>query len=159
MLNSLRKLLFNDEQDEQQKSYSDQSKRNEHNLEIATCALFIELAKADGDFSDEERDFIISLMKKCFNLSESEVSIIFELAEQKVDKSISTYEFTSELNNHFSQEEKVSVIKNLWRLIYTDKKLNAYEDSLIKKVGMTLNLEHKQIIDLKLLVKKELNID
>jgi uncharacterized tellurite resistance protein B-like protein len=159
MLNSLRKLLFNGEQDDQQKSFSDKSKGKEHKLEIATCALFIELAKADGDFSEQERDFIISMMKKCFNLDESEVNIIFELAEQKVDKSISIYEFTSELNNQFTQAEKESVIKNLWRLIYTDKKLNAYEDSLIKKIGLTMNLEHKQIIDLKLLVKKELNID
>lgn len=159
MLNSLRKLLFNDEQNDQPKSFSDKSTDKEHKLEIATCALFIELAKADGDFSEQERDFIISMMKKCFNLDESEVNIIFELAEQKVDKSISIYEFTSELNNQFTQAEKESVIKNLWRLIYTDKKLNVYEDSLIKKIGLTMNLEHKQIIDLKLLVKKELNID
>ncbi len=159
MLNSLRKLLFNEDKDENRNSSSDKSASKEHKLEIATCALFIELAKADGDFSAQERDFIIEMMRRCFNLDELEVKIIFEVAEQNVDKSISIYEFTSELNNHFNQTEKESIIKNLWRLIYTDKKLNAYEDSLIKKIGMTMNLEHKQIIDLKLSVKRELNID
>lgn len=159
MLSSLRKLLFFDESDAQRESFSDKSISKEHRLEIATCALFIELAKADGDFTEEERVFIISTMKKCFNLQDSEVKVIFEIAENKVDKSISIYEFTSELNNRLAQSEKESVVKNLWRLIYTDKRLNAYEDSLIKKIGLTMNLEHKQIIDLKLSVKRELNID
>jgi uncharacterized tellurite resistance protein B-like protein len=159
MLNSLKKFLFSDDVGFNQTASSIESDAKKHKLEIATCALFIELAKADGNFSNEERDFIISTMKKCFNLNESEVDLIFELANEKVDKSVSVYEFTEELNKHFTQEEKDSVIKNLWRLIYNDKKLNAYEDSLIKKIGFTLNLEHKRIIDLKLSVKKELNID
>ncbi len=159
MLNSLKKLLFSEEKEIENKSFSDKSTEKEHKLKIATCTLFIELAKADGEFSEEERNFIISMMKRCFNLNEEEVNLIFELAEQKVDKSISLYEFTSELNNHFSQDEKVTVVKNLWRLIYTDKKLNAYEDNIIKKIAMTISIEHKQIIDLKLAVKKESNID
>lgn len=155
MLNSLKKLLF---ENADNKDYSLDNKKN-HRLEVATCAVFIELAKADGEFSEEERDFIISKMKKCFDLDDEEVNAILELAEQKVDKSVSIYEFTSELNNYFSQEEKQSLIKNLWRLIFTDNKLNAYEDNLIKKIGLTMNIEHKTIIDLKISVKKELNID
>lgn len=154
MLNSLKKLLF-----ENVEQTDNTTNNKSHRLEVATCALFIELAKADGDFSEEEKDFIISKMKECFNLDDVEIKAILELAEQKVDKSVSIYEFTSELNNYFSQEEKESLIKNLWHLIYTDKKLNAYEDSLIKKIGLTMSLEHKTIIDLKLSVKKELNID
>ncbi len=154
MLNSLKKLLF-----ENVEQRDNTTNNKSHRLEVATCALFIELAKADGDFSEEEKDFIISKMKECFNLDDIEVKAIIELAEQKVDKSVSIYEFTNELNDYFSQEEKESLIKNLWRLIYTDKKLNAYEDSLIKKIGLTMSLEHKTIIDLKLSVKKELNID
>lgn len=155
MLNTLKKLLFEENNQEENLVNNEKS----HRLEVATCAVFIELAKADGEFSDEEKNFIISKMKKCFNLSDNEVKIIFELAEQKVDKSISIYEFTSELNNHLNQSAKESIIKNLWRLIYTDQKLNAYEDSLIKKIALTMSIEHKQIIDLKLSVKKELNID
>jgi uncharacterized tellurite resistance protein B-like protein len=155
MLNSLKKLLF---ENAEQRDYPANNNKS-HRLEVATCAVFIELAKADGEFSEEEREFIISKMKKCFELDDAEVNTILQLAEQKVDKSVSIYEFTSELNNYLSQEEKESLIKNLWRLIYTDKKLNTYEDNLIKKIGLTMSLEHKTIIDLKLSVKKELNID
>ena len=51
------------------------------------------------------------------------------------------------------------LIKNLWRLIYTDARLDKYEDHLIKLIGGMLNLEHKQIIDAKMLVRYELGID
>lgn len=155
MLTSLKKLFF----EEKSELGLVNNQLDNHKIEIATCALFIELAKADGNFSDDEKLFIISLMKDCFNLNEQELNIIFEVAEQKADQSVSIYEFTSELNDHFNQSQKEAMVKNLWRLIYKDQKLNAYEDSLIKKIGLTLNLEHKRIIELKMAVKQELNID
>jgi uncharacterized tellurite resistance protein B-like protein len=46
-------------------------------------------------------------------------------------------------------------MKNLWRLIYTDQKLDKYEDQLVKKLGKMLHLEHKDVIAAKLMVKKE----
>jgi uncharacterized tellurite resistance protein B-like protein len=45
---------------------------------------------------------------------------------------------------------------NLWKLIYTDGRLEKHEDRLIKIIGSTLNLDHKDIINAKLLVKQEL---
>jgi uncharacterized tellurite resistance protein B-like protein len=155
MLTSLKKLFF----EEKSELGLVNNQLDNHKIEIATCALFIELAKADGNFSDDEKLFIISLMKDTFNLNEQELNIIFEVAEQKADQSVSIYEFTSKLNDHFNQSQKEAMVKNLWRLIYKDQKLNAYEDSLIKKIGLTLNLEHKRIIELKMAVKQELNID
>jgi len=47
----------------------------------------------------------------------------------------------------------------LWRLIYTDKKLDKYEDRLIKLIGGMLKMEHKRIINAKLLIRQELNLD
>lgn len=159
MIEKLKKILFGEQENNISHPETQKDEDKKHKLEVATCALFIELAKADGNFTNEERDFIISTMKECFKLNESEVEAMIELAEQKVEKSISIYEFTTELNELLNQSEKESVIKNLWRLIFMDKKLNTYEDSLIKKIASTLNLEHKTIIELKLQVKKELNIE
>jgi len=48
------------------------------------------------------------------------------------------------------------LIKNLWRIIYEDGKLDSYEDRLIKIIGSTMNIEHKDIIAAKLFVKQEL---
>ena len=68
-----------------------------HKLEIAACALLIEIAKADDDFSSEEKDKISQIMRSKFNLSESEVNDILEISQESVKKSISLYEFTDVL--------------------------------------------------------------
>ena len=80
------------------------------------------------------------------------------LAEQGIKESVSLYEFTGVINNYFSQEQKFELIENLWRLIYKDEKLSAYEDHLIKRIGTTMNIEHKQIINAKLWVKQQLGL-
>lgn len=123
---------------------------------VATAALLVEIAKADGNFSEDERKRIIDLMKREFNLSDDCVNELLELSEQKVKDSISVYEFTSVINETFSQAEKLDLLKNLWRIIYEDGKLDSHEDRLIKIIGSTMNIEHKDIIAAKLFVKKEM---
>ena len=56
-------------------------------------------------------------------------------------------------------DDKYELLKNLWRLIYTDKTLDKYEDHLIKMIGGMLQMEHRQIINAKMLIRKELNIE
>lgn len=133
---------------------------NKHTkVEIATCALFIELAKSDGEFSDEEREVIITQMKNLFNLEKKYVDDLILLAEEKVKQSVSIYEFTGIINKSFTQEEKIELLEKLWKLIFTDEKLSAYEDHMIKRIGATMNIEHKQIINSKLWVKQQLGLD
>ena len=124
--------------------------------QVATAALLVEIAKADGDFSEDERKRIINLMKKDFYLDDECVDEFMELSEQKVRDSISVYEFTSVINETFSQSEKYELLKNLWRIIYEDGKLDSHEDRLIKIIGSTMNIEHKDIIGAKLFVKQEM---
>ena len=125
-------------------------------LQIASAALFVEIAEADGNFSDDERNRIIELMKSEFNLDEECVNELLSLSEQKVKDSVSVYEFTSVINESFNNREKLELIKNLWRIIYQDKKLDSHEDQLIKIIGSTMNLEHRDVIGAKLFVKKEM---
>jgi uncharacterized tellurite resistance protein B-like protein len=136
---------------------SDSTSKN-NKIEIAACALFIEMAKADGEISDDERELIISEMQNTFNLDKECVDELMLLAEQGIKESVSLYEFTGVINNYFSQEQKIELIENLWRLIYKDEKLSAYEDHLIKRIGTTMNIEHKQIINAKLWVKQQLGL-
>jgi len=124
--------------------------------QVATAALLVEVAKADGDFSNDERKRIIDLMKSDFDFDDECVNELLELSEQKVKDSISVYEFTSVINETFSQDEKLELLKNLWRIIYEDGKLDSHEDRLIKIIGSTMNVEHKDIIGAKLFVKQEI---
>ena len=154
MFEYLRKVLIPDQASGELKINS--SKTSSNKYQIATAALLIEIAKADGDFSDDEKNRIFELIKNDFDLDDECVNELLELSEQKVRDSISVYEFSSVINESFTRQEKFELMKNLWRVIYQDGKLDSHEDRLIKIIGSTLNLEHKDVIGAKLLVKQEL---
>jgi len=156
MFEYLRKVLLT-EKDENTgaKSSLPAGESKSKKLQVATAALLVEIAEADGDFTDDERKRIIDLMKAEFNLDDECVKELLNLSEKKVKDSISVYEFTSVINESFNQQEKLELIKNLWRIIYQDGKLDSHEDRLIKIIGSTMNLEHRDVIGAKLFVKQE----
>jgi uncharacterized tellurite resistance protein B-like protein len=158
MLDYLRKLFSDGDSVIQNSLSASVSENKRKKIEIAACALFIEIAKADGEFSADERDFIISEMKSTFNLDEAYVHDLMTLAEERIKESVSLYEFTGVINTTFSHNEKIELIESLWKLIYQDEKLNQYEDHLIKRIAATINIEHKQIIDAKLWVKQQMGL-
>ena len=128
-------------------------------LQVATCALFFEIAKADENFTREEHEKIVSIMKSKYELNNDEANELMSLTEASIKKSVSIYEFATIVDQSFSKDEKLELMKELWQLIYTDKKLNKYEDNLIKRIGDILKLEHKEVIDAKLMVKGELGLE
>jgi uncharacterized tellurite resistance protein B-like protein len=157
MFEYLRKTLLQDKMQDSSPEAAEKREENHHKkLQVATAALFIEMAKADGDFSDEERQRVIHIMQNTFNLDEDCVHELIELSEKKLEESIGVYEFTSIINEHFNREEKLELLEDLWKVIYVDDKLDKYEDRLVKVIGGLLNVDHKDIINAKLLVKEKL---
>lgn len=158
MFEYLRKLFSDDHTLVIQNVSGSSSNQKNKKVEVAACALFIEIAKADGEFTKDERNFIISEMKSTFNLDDDYVNDLMMLAEERVKESVSLYEFTGVINTSFSHEEKIELIESLWNLIYKDEKLNQYEDHLIKRIAATINIEHKEIINAKLWVKQQMGL-
>ncbi len=160
MFDYLKKLLTNESNQESLKT-NDVVERVDRNkqLQIATAALFIEMAKTDGEFTEEERENVIQSLQKQFNIDAVYVNELMELSKLKLKDSVSLFEFSNVVNENFTNEDKNTLLNNLWRLIYTDKKLDKYEDRLIKIIGGMLKMEHKRIINAKLLIRQELNLD
>jgi uncharacterized tellurite resistance protein B-like protein len=159
MFENLKKILSSESSEPLKAENSGKSDNHEKQLQIATAAIFVEMAKADGDFSDEEREHIVVSLKNRFGLEEEYVHELIELSHAELKDSVSLYEFSGVINERFTFEDKFVLLKNLWRLIYTDKTLDKYEDHLIKMIGGMLQMEHKQIINAKMLIRKELNLD
>ena len=156
MFEHIKKILSNENRESLKSENSFNFKKQ---LQIATAAIFIEMAKADGEFSDEEREHIIKSLKNRYGLEEEYVSELIELSQVQLKESVSLYEFSGVINESFTFKDKFELLKNLWRLIYTDKALDKYEDHLIKMIGGMLRMEHRAIINAKMLIRKELNIE
>jgi len=125
-------------------------------VQLATCILFVEIAKADSIFAQDERDKIISVMNEKFNLDNESIKELIELSEEnaKVDSSI--YEYTNLINQNFSNDEKYELLRNLWRLVFVDENMDRYEEQMVKKIGMFINVDYRDIISSKMEIKKEL---
>jgi len=56
--------------------------KDQKRVQLATCILFVEIAKADSIFAQDERDKIISIMNEKFNLDNESIKELIELSEE-----------------------------------------------------------------------------
>ena len=123
-----------------------------HDIRIATCALFLEMATIDGRFSETERESIISILKKDYDLSDEHATALIEAANEELKKSIDLWHFTNLINQNYSKDEKLEIIETVWKVVYADGRLDKHEDYLVHKLAKLLRLSHKELIDAKLKV-------
>lgn len=124
----------------------------EEDLAIATCALFLEIANIDDEFSQVERDRIIDLIRSEYGLSEEQSREIARRSTAELENSVDLWQFTNILNENYSDSDRIRVVELLWKVVYADGKLDKHEDYLIHKLARLLRLTHKQLIAAKLKV-------
>jgi len=133
---------------------SNQRGQRPHDIRIATCALLLEMSNIDGEFSALERESIISIMKRNFDLSDEHATTLLEASNEELKGSIDIWQFTNLINQNYSIEEKIRVVEIVWDVVYADGKLEKHEDYLVHKLATLLRLTHKQLIEAKLKMKK-----
>lgn len=125
-------------------------------VQVATCALLLEVAHSDGHYQAVEAQIVHDLLAKKFNLSASAVAELVDYAHQHRDQTHDLFQFAREINAHFSREEKLAVMAGVWQLIYADSTLDKYEDAMARQLATLLRLDHKDVIGLKLKVLEEM---
>jgi uncharacterized tellurite resistance protein B-like protein len=125
-----------------------------HDIRIATCAIFLEMSYVDGEFSNSEREYVVSILKRDFGLSDEHADSLLEAAYAELKESIDLWQFTNLINQNYSLEEKLQIIETVWNIAYTDGRLEEHEDYLVHKLAKLLRLNHKQLIDAKLRAKR-----
>ena len=123
-----------------------------HDIRIATCALLLEMANIDGEFRDSERNRIISILKRDYQLSEEHALELIRASNEEVEGSVDLWKFTNLINRNYPLREKIQIIEMIWKIAYADGKLDKYEDYLVHKLAKLLHLTHKQLIEAKLKV-------
>jgi len=117
-----------------------------HCLRLSTAALLIEMTRADYDIQSIEMDAIIGILQKHFDITPDETGELIELAELEADKATTYHDFTSLMNQHYSQQQKIMVIELLWQVAYADGDIQKYEDYLVRKIADLLYVPHKEFI-------------
>jgi len=133
---------------------ADQGKSASHDIRLAVCALFLEMANIDGEFSGSERDHVISLLKRQYDLPDEHIPELMEAAKKELKGSIDLWQFTNLINQNYSREEKIQIIEMVWEIVYADGRLDRHEDYLVHKLAKLLRLSQKDLIDGKLKVRR-----
>jgi uncharacterized tellurite resistance protein B-like protein len=126
--------------------------KTHHDILVAVCALFVEMARIDETFTPTEMETILSILKEKYGLSQEHAEALIAEAERELKQSVDLWQFSNLINENYSNEEKVEIIETLWRIVYVDGKLDRYEHYLMKKLKNLLRLSHEQLIEAKLKV-------
>ena len=117
---------------------------------LAVAALLVEMAAIDGEFSEMERNHIVSVLQDEYRLSPEDVSRLLEEANAEVRSSTDYWRFTSMINENYTPDEKVRIVELLWKVIYADGTVEKHEDYLVRKLARLLGVSHEELIAAKL---------
>ena len=119
---------------------------------VATCIILLEIAKSDDEFCSVEQETTKAILKHELSIPDEDIEDLMKIAAEKREDSVDLWEFTSLINEHFSEEERIRIIELAWRVIYADEKLDKYEDHLVHVLANLLRLDHSDLIEAKLRV-------
>ncbi len=121
-----------------------------HTVELATAALIAETMRIDGEIGDAERSVALDAICGKLGLSPQESSELLDAARDEVRQASDYFQFTSLINRHFTQEQKVRVIELMWRVAWADGRIDDHELHLIRRIADLLHVPHPDFIAAKL---------
>jgi uncharacterized tellurite resistance protein B-like protein len=122
-------------------------------LDLASAALLVEVMRSDHHMDTRETEEILDVLRSCLDVSEQDLTDILTLAQAEARQATSLYEFTRLINDGYDYEQKLILVRNLWRVAYADKALDKYEDHLIRKIADLIYISHSDFIRMKLEVR------
>ena len=123
--------------------------RFDFDLELIGCALAYEIAISDGKIDSSELDKIkneITIKSKALNLVPEEV---FATIKNHSEESVSFNDFINQINENFSQDQKLEMISFLWLTAYADNVLDVDEERLIRRIADMIRIKDMQVLKLK----------
>jgi len=127
----------------------------QHALGMAAAVLLVEAMRADADHHADELQAVQAALRKRFGWDdEQELARLIAQAEAHASQANDYFRFTSQLNEHCGQADKVALVEAMWSVAYADGALNADEMHVISKVAGLLHVTHGEYIAAKLHAKQ-----
>ncbi len=110
-------------------------------VQLAACALLLELAHADDEFSPEERRHIDGTLQRHFGLDEASGAELLRLAELERAESLDHFQFTRLVAAEYTLAQKMVLAEVMWGVILADGRLSDHETHLVRKMASLMDLE------------------
>src|SRR5262245_3770622 len=120
MANPFRKFFDDRMAPREQNERGDVAHERYDPLHIAACALLLELAHADDQFTMAERNHIHAVMMRHFALDHDTAKELMELAEKQRREAVDIFQFANLVRNSYDIGQKTVLAEIMWGLILTD---------------------------------------
>ncbi len=118
-------------------------------VELIGSVLAYEIARSDGEISDDEATLLLGEIKKISEKVGKDEKDILKLIETYSNDSVSFYEFIEDINKHFTKEDKILLISFLWDVAYADSNLDVDEERLIRRIADLIRIKDMDVLKLK----------
>ena len=119
---------------------------------LALAALLVHCTAIDGNVSDMERSKMRDLLSRTFGLGDEDMSLLLSDAAAADREAVDLYRFTSVLKRHMTEEQRVTVVENLWEIVFADGTAHEFEENLVWRVAELLGVSRQDRIARKLAV-------
>lgn len=110
-------------------------------LHLAACALLLEVAHADGEFSAPERAHLEGVLERHFSLPPESGRRLLELAEREREGAVDHFRFTSVLQEGYDTGQKMVLAEIMWGVVLADGEIAEHETYLTRKISNLLGLQ------------------
>jgi uncharacterized tellurite resistance protein B-like protein len=125
----------------------------ESDLRLASAALLVHTVAVDGKVKESEMALLKQLLSERFKLSEDELHELIIAAERREREAVDLYGFTSLIKSKTTMAERLKIIEMMWRLVFADGEVDAFEDNLVWRAAELLGVDARDRIMLKKLVE------
>ena len=122
-------------------------------LELTAAVLAYEIARSDGEISNDELSVLMQEVEKISVKVGKDKLEILNLIEEHSKNSVSFHEFIEDINKNYSKDEKISLLKFMWKTAYADGKLDVDEERLVRRVADLIKVKDIEVLKLKDIMK------
>ena len=119
---------------------------------LATAALLVRVATADGDMSEAKRAKLHAVLKSGFRLDDPTTARLIVDATAADRSAVDLYHFTRQLNDALDDEGRRRVIKMMWEVILVDGTANEFASNIVWRAADLLGVPSRQRIALRQLI-------
>ena len=125
----------------------DEEELNKKNINYVALELMISFALADGNINKHEENNILDYINK--KIAENGNKKIYLDILSASSEIISLHDQVQEINNHYNNEEKLELLKDIWLLILSDQVIDKYEENLFYRIGDLMKIKRSKLNQIK----------
>ena len=118
-------------------------------LELTAAVLAYEIARSDGEISDDELSILMQEIEKISQKVDRDKDEILKIVEIYSKDSVSFHEFIEDINKNNTKEQKKELLRIMWRTAYADGNLDIDEERLVRRVADLIKIKDIEVLKLK----------